>query len=390
MGEKTKKEVLTRGGKLLSAYVSQTNFVQGLDSFHIDMDTFNAAKMSEDLFPVVPYERWSRNGESIDISVGYRNAPYVNRLTQERALCDEAEKWVKRQSVSESITVFVYNMHTAFMQAACRVKKIHPGAQLILIIPDLPQFMDYKMGRVKKVLKDLDWQRIKGCMKHFDKYVLYARPMARFLKLKKGTWTVIEGSFDPNIVGTPLKETDGKISIMYSGILDLRYGIPELLDAMNLLDDKYELWITGTGNAEELIMQRADSDARIKYFGYFPSRQDLLDKQASATMLISPRKKTEMGSNYCFPSKIFEYMVSGRPVISCYLGGIPKEYHKYLFELKDVTPEEIARMVQKIAGMDRAERDKIGSEGKEFILSQKNKFKQAEKLLKFANNIGDI
>ena len=376
MGEKTKKEVLKRGGKLLSAYVSQTNFVQGLDSFQIDMDTLNAAKMSEELFPVVPYEKWSRNGKSVDISVGYKNVPYM--------------KWEKKQSGSEKITVFVYNMHTAFMQAACSVKKVRPDAKLILIVPDLPQFMDYKMGTVKKVLKDLDWQRIKGCMKHFDKYVLYARPMAKFLKLKKETWTVIEGSFDPDIIGRPAEDVGDKVSIMYSGILDLRYGIPELLDAMNLLDGHYELWITGTGNAEGLIMQRAETDARIKYFGYFPSRQDLLDIQASATMLISTRKKSEAGSNYCFPSKIFEYMVSGRPVISCYLGGIPKEYQEFLLELEDVTPSLIAKAVQKIAGMDKAEQDEIGRKGKEFILNEKNKFKQAEKLLRFANDSGDI
>ena len=112
MGEKTKKEVLKRGGKLLSAYVSQTNFVQGLDSFQIDMDTLNAAKMSEELFPVVPYEKWSRNGKSVDISVGYKNVPYINRLTQEKALCAEAEKWAKE-----------LGYHTAIVES--RDNKVH-------------------------------------------------------------------------------------------------------------------------------------------------------------------------------------------------------------------------------------------------------------------------
>ena len=41
MGDNTQKEVLGRGGKLLSAFVSQTNLVEGLDSLHLDMDTKN-------------------------------------------------------------------------------------------------------------------------------------------------------------------------------------------------------------------------------------------------------------------------------------------------------------------------------------------------------------
>ncbi len=380
MGPKTQEEVISKGGKILSAFISQTNLVQGLESLGIDMDSINGPKMNETLFPTVSEERWSRNGHSEDVCVGYRNIKYLNRLTKERALCKEASAWLKKQKNSDEITIFIYNMHTAYIAAAYHVKKNHPNTKIVLIVPDLPQYMDLSMGKLKKILKAADWKRIQGYMRYIDKYILYAKPMAEALGLKDGQWMVMEGSYDPDILGEANEKSD-KISVMYSGVLDLRYGIPELLDAMKLLDDDYELWLTGDGNAVGLIKERAENDQRIKYFGFLPSRQDLLNKQASASMLISPRKDDEDASKYCFPSKIFEYMVSGRPVISCYLEGIPEEYYDYLIELKHVTPKEIAKTI-----VDTKTKIKTGvpfKDGRMFVLANKSKDRQTQKILEF-------
>ena len=75
--------------------------------------------------------------------------------------------------------------------------------------------------------------------------------MAEFLGLKDGTWTVMEGSYDASLLveDKDVEKDQSKISVMYSGVLDLRYGIRELLDAFDKLDDGYELWLTGNGNA---------------------------------------------------------------------------------------------------------------------------------------------
>lgn len=384
VGPQLLQMILSKGGKLLSAQVSQNNLAEGLDALELDMDTLNAPNLDTGLIAEVPAERWSRNGSSEDISVGYRNVQYLNILLKQRALCAAAKKWAQENS-GKDMTVFVYSMHAPFMAAACEVKKAAPQAKICLIVPDLPQYMDLQMSPVKKLLKAMDWWRIQGYMKKVDKYALYAKPMAEFLGLRDGQWTVMEGSFDSTqLAQEGLAPEAGKIAVMYSGVLDLRYGIPELLDAMKLLDDTYELWLTGDGNAADLIKERAANDPRIRFFGYLPSRQDLLNKQAQATMLISPRRDTEEASKYCFPSKLFEYMVSGRPVISCLLAGIPEEYHDYIVALPHATAEEIAEVIQTVAAMPESERAIAGLRAKEFILKEKNKFVQAKKIWEFA------
>lgn len=194
----------------------------------------------------------------------------------------------------------------------------------------------------------------------------------------------MEGSFDPSLVveDEPKKDSE-KISIMYSGVLDLRYGIHELLDAMNLLDERYELWFTGDGNAVPLIEERAKNDKRIKNFGYLPSRQDLIKKQKEATMLISPRSTEEEASKYCFPSKIFEYMVSGNPVISTRIGGIPDEYFDYLIPIEKINAEDIATAIKQVGMMPKNDRKRLGNDGKQFILENKSNTAQVNRILKF-------
>ncbi len=371
--------------KLLSAYVSHNNIMDGLDALNVDMDSINSYHVSPAKLKRVDAEVWSRNGKSFDISVGFKNIKYINRMLYRKELCKEARKWAKLHK-NEDVRVIIYEMHSPFMAAALEVKKIIPNAKVCLIVPDLPQYMDMAMNPIKKVLKKLDWLDIKKMLLRIDKFVLYAKPMADFLKLKKHSWIVMEGSYNTEEVAKEeaIKRSE-KTSVMYSGILDMRYGIPELLDAFDLLGDNYELWLTGNGNAVELIKEKAQKDKRIKFYGYLPSRQDLLDKQASATMLISPRRDTEEGSKYCFPSKIFEYMVSGNPVISCFLAGIPDEYHKHLIELKTVTKEEIAHTIRKVSCMTAEEQTEFGNSAREFVLENKNKFSQAKKIYDFIN-----
>ena len=90
-----------------------------------------------------------------------------------------------------------------------------------------------------------------------------------------------------------------------------------------------------------------------------------------------------MNNNFKAVVKLFEYMASGNPVISCYLEGIPEEYHKYLIKLNTVSAETIADTVLLVSNMSDQQRKQFGEEAKQFILQAKNKYAQSKKLLGF-------
>ena len=384
--EDGRQHVINNGGKLLSAEISSSAILSGLAENGIACDSVNAAPLPA--YPryrerTVKEFRWQNADGSTGVSVSYKNVKYLNLLYKKRALIKEAKKWATLNR-GEDVTVFVYQMHSPFMAAAKAVKRIVPHARIVLIVPDLPQFMDLHMSRVKKVLKKIDWHTIRRLMKSVDRYILYSRHMADFLKLKDGSWMVMEGSFDPSLLIEDTQGAEnGKISVMYSGVLDLRYGIKELLDAFALLDENYELWLTGTGNAVSLIEERAKSDPRIRYYGFLPSRLDLLKKQHEATMLISTRNPAEKASAYCFPSKIFEYMVSENPVLSTKILGIPEEYFTYLVPLEDISPTSLKTAIVGVAEMPAEKREAFGRAAADFIIKNKSNVTQARRILDF-------
>ncbi len=384
INEEIKEYILANKGKMMSAKVSQDNWVEGLDSLGVDMDSINSI-----YFPLtikkVERSSWSRNGISKDVNIAHNNGKYFRIASKKHYMRKEANVWAKKH-INEQVTVFVYSMHSPFIAAALEVKRIIPTAKIVMLVPDLPQYMHLTMNRTKRFLKALDWQYIKRAIKKIDKFALYSKHMADFLKLKDGSWCVLEGSINQNDVLEEQPEKENNvISVMYSGVADTRYGLPELLDAFSLIkDENYELWITGIGNAVPLIKDRAEKDSRIKYLGFLPSRKDLLLKQKTACMMINVRKPEEEASAYCFPSKLFEYMISGSPVLSFKIPGIPDEYFDYIIPMENSNPQTIANAIISVGNMESSARETLGEKSRQFVLENKNKNAQAEKLLKFA------
>lgn len=384
--DELKEDILKNNGKLLSGFISQTNLFEGIEkSENIVFDSINAIRVV--IYPYykqrhIPEYRWSHKDGAEDVSVAYNNTKYINHISRRNAMEKEAKKWAKKHK-DDNVTVIVYSMHTPFMAAAAKVKSIIPTAKIILIVPDLPQFMKLNPSLKRKFLKFVDWQKIKRFMKSIDRYVLYSKHMATFLGLKDGTWEVMEGSFNESdlVNETPLKD-DTVIPVMYSGLLDVNYGIPDLLEGFSLIkDERYRLWFTGIGDAKSLIKEYAEKDSRIELFGYLPTRKDLLLKQKQAAMLINVRSPLEKASAYCFPSKIFEYMLSGNPVLSYRIPGIPDEYFNYLVEIPEVSPQSIADTILKIGSLSVEEREKLGYRSKQFVVDNKNNISQAKKIL---------
>lgn len=381
--------MITKGYKSTSSQVSQSNIIHGVEKVSGQVfDILSGSVLPE--YPryhdkIIREHRWSHRNGASDISVGYNNAKYINRISCQNAMVKAAKEWAKNCQ-DKDVIVLAYSMRSPIMASAAAIKKIIPSAKLYLIITDLPQYMDLAPSRIKKVLKRVDSLQQRKLIRIFDGYILYAEKMSEAIGIAKDDYMVMEGSIsidecqEPKIANTETEKT----VIMYSGSVSLRYGIPELLDAFDLLDkDQYELWITGSGDAGSLVKERSEKNPSIKYYGFLESREQLLELQSKASMLISMRKPTEEASKYCFPSKIFEYMITGKPVLSFRIDGIPDAYYNYLIEMGSLDPESIKESIQKVGAMTRDERERLGAAGRAFVINNKNNVSQAKRICEF-------
>lgn len=289
-----------------------------------------------------------------------------------------------RTAPKDDTVLFVYSAHLPFVIASSLVRLINPSLKICLIIPDLPEFMG-DGGRFYTFLKRLDSSIFYSVAKNFDYFIVLTKHMIEKMKVDPRKALVIEGIATPYSKSNQASHAVNPSTkvLLYTGTLALRYGVKQLIDAFQLVQLKNkELWICGDGDGREYIEAASRADFRIKYFGQV-TREKAMALQNSASALINPRPPEGEYTKYSFPSKIMEYMASGRPVIMYKLAGMPDEYDPFYISPKTVGVNGLADCIEQVLHMNDAELSAFGKKARSFVLSTKNPLEQVKKILNF-------
>lgn len=314
--------------------------------------------------------------KKIGKSLGYINIPFLNKPTfsQYNVLLED---WYKKNEGEKSI--WVYSLTKQMMQVAVNFKNNHQDVKLVLIVPDLLRFCGcnkyYRMmGFQKKNIK-----LVQKLCQSFDRYVLLCENMAKDLGIEEKVYTIMEGIFTSDEDDCVLCKNVNK-TILYTGNLDKRYGIIDLLDAFQLIkDDDYRLWIRGNGNTEIEIKERMKQDKRISLIPQL-SKNALLRLEREASLLVNPVSYREEFSKFFFPSKTMDYLASGTPTMMHKLACLPNEYLEYLYLFKNDTPTQMATDIQQFFTSDLTTRTEKGRKASKFIRTEKTAKNQVKKI----------
>lgn len=144
-----------------------------------------------------------------------------------------------------------------------------------------------------------------------------------------------------------------KVIFMYAGTLEKVTGIDMLLEAFGQTEaDHAELWISGKGSMASLVERFGRRDARIRYLGCPPYR-DYLGNLKRATVLVNPRNMNLPENENNFPSKILEYLATGKPIVSTKFSGWNK-YEGYISFCESNTGD-LAKKISDCLRTDRIE-----------------------------------
>ncbi|QXW17939.1 glycosyltransferase [Comamonas aquatica] len=296
-------------------------------------------------------------------------------------------KYLLKININKSDDFVIYSMHLPFLAAVAIIKKIKKNNNKIyLMVPDLPEYMSDSKNIAYLFFKKIDKVLINFFLKSVDGFILLTEAMGDALALEKNKYIIVEGVaksvFDLNAVANINEHV-----IFYSGTLAGRYGVRELIDAFNMIEsDRMELWICGDGDAKMYVQSAAKKNPRIKYLGQIPIER-VHKLQSEAAVLINPRMPNDDYTKYSFPSKIIEYMASGRPLIMHRLPGVPAEYYEYCFSPRDSSVDALKCIIEDVFYRSRRDLDEVGLRAKNFISNNKTSTHQALRILKFMKRV---
>ena len=342
-------------------------------------------KQYEDL--MLRGKKWEHQPGAHDEEIWTVNLPFLKQNIR-AILCRKAiQKWIKNNEHEELFIIILYS-YLPFLMA---IKNVPQNVKIILIVPDIPEYMDLRSSIPLpiKIFRSLHDKIFYWLINRIDGFVLLTEQMKYPLNIGTRPYVVVEGLVDHDLVkpsDNTIRDINKKV-ILYTGSLNIQFGIMGLLDAIDLIvNDNYEFWICGAGEAEKEIEKRCAHDKRIKYFGYV-AKNEILQLQQKATALINPRNNEGEYTKYSFPSKTMEYLVSGKPVIMYKLDGIPDEYDPFLYYIAGNSPRDIANKIVEVIEKTQAELDECGDRARQFVMRNKNHIVQARKILSLCSSL---
>lgn len=250
------------------------------------------------------------------------------------------------------------------------------------IMTDMPGLMVNRGSKnPPKYLRSSGVKYNKRYLNKFTHYVFLTERMNE-VNTRNRPYIIMEGLVNPQVqLSHSIKNVPR--TILYAGGLHARYGLRMLIDAVKSLHHT-DIQLILYGDGPIVSELQSETDPRIVYRGLAPN-DVIVEEERRATILVNPRPTHESFTNYSFPSKNMEYMVSGTPLITTRLPGMPQEYYPYVFLFDEETTEGYAKKLDEILNLSSEELQRKGESAREFVLANKANTIQTKRILNLLN-----
>ena len=338
--------------------------------------------------PFIRYDKEKTDNKFSFETAAFCNITYIKQLSIANCCTKYALRWAKKNSEKNKI-IICYSENNTLMRACSAIKKRYPNTIIIQIIADITEFAaNADLSFVAKLLNKHQINTNNKLRGNIDGFVLLTKHMKDKLGLTL-PYVVMEGIVPERYISEKVESTNYTVkkTILYTGSMNKKYGILQLLEAFSLTcNDDYNLCLCGLGNAEPVIANYCSKDSRIQYLGKVAHKK-VLELQNEATVLVNPRQNNEEFTKYSFPSKTMEYLASGVPLVAYKLDGIPDEYDEYINYVPDNSTEALAKALLDICEMPEDKRKEMALKAQKFVLEQKNRVVQTKKIVDLINSL---
>lgn len=362
---------------LLPITVFHGNILAGLAEQYDEVCALSGVPISHKNFKILRYSgRKIQNGKIRYVIPGFFNLPGMKQLTVTLKLWAHIRRWCRENRGHNCHIILDGTFYSGLL--ALDLAKIG-GVKTGAILVDYYSFMD----PARNTRSQRNFYRL---LKNIDKFVFVTEHLEKLVNEEHKDYMIMEGLVNAKH-GEESQRPVGNHCI-YAGGLHEIYGVKNLVEAFRESDLPYELHLYGNGNLVDYIKQAAQQDKRIVYGGILP-HEELLQVEREAKLLVNPRPVYgKLDTRFNFPSKLMEYMQSGRPVITTRLLGIPAEYEGRMYFFEGDTKDQLREKLEQVLALPEEELSSFGKAAQTFVNENKNNAAVGKKIFDLMDSEG--
>ena len=326
-----------------------------------------------------------KSGIAHDIILLEKPPELYHRLRSLSCLKAQYRRW--RSMGWEPEVVLVYNMSPIYNQFLRWLRRHPKCPKLVLLLLDSPNLGTpvHRWKQFRRRFKpmytpdsDMIWR--------FDACIGLSKVTEQYFRPRNVPFLWMPGGCAPARACRPdspaVDQRNGSVRLGYFGALADHAGIRPLIDTVLSIKIPATLEICGYGKLSDTLNALALGNSRLKFHGLL-TPSDCLQFGYCCDVLINPRPSSH-GNENNFSSKLFEYALTGRSILTSNLSGVEDVLGPQAFYFD---PHDFHRSLREnlfaLANTNRAELDRRGAAIQERVVSQFCWAKQGERLASF-------
>lgn len=304
------------------------------------------------------------------VSIPFINLPYLKSLTQQLFFTVFLLKSILTNGIKDT-AIITYNAYIEVSWPVLFISRLSKIPVFCLLAdPPLPSV---KYKGITKTLSKLYFNSTRLSIKLYDGLIVLNENAHKYFGGNLPLLTIHGGiSQTDYAMNLSMEKTNSNIkTILFGGALIEPNGIEPLLKAFHRVRrNDVKLVICGNGPLKHKVIKQASIDNRINYMGTIDN-EEFLSLQKKVDFLINPRPVDNSICKVTFPSKIFEYLMSGTPVLSTKLDCLVDGYSEYLNFIGD-EERAMATDINEVLEMDSSILTHKADKAKVYIYHNKN------------------
>jgi hypothetical protein len=182
------------------------------------------------------------------------------------------------------------------------------------------------------------------------------------------------------------RETDGSLRLGYFGSLADHAGVRPLVETVLTTEVLASLEICGYGKFDSKLGALAAESGRIKFHGLL-TPDSCLSFGRSCDVLVNPRPAS-YGNENNFSSKLFDYALAGRAILTSNLSGVEDVLgpDAFYFNAEDFH-HSLRQSLHELSTLGRTELERRGAAVQQRVTSQFSWTSQGARLVAFLSQV---